>query len=218
MKTLITGFGLTMMLLISSMIQLNITNNSSREFELASSVNNAMIETQRQYLYTSSINSSDAYQKAFIDALKNYITSDSEITVNFYSSDVTLGLLDVEVAEEYYQNGKDATITCRRTNIIDEYEEISSLDVLQNAHLITYDIDENISLNLTGIVKGKTDDHANIVYHIKEDDTQQVRIQILIGSISEVSISDESIDYEIEEGYLTFTLSNITENTIIHIR
>lgn len=217
MKTLITGFGLAMMLLVASLIQLNITNNGTREFELSSAVNNAVVETQRQYLYSSSISTDTAYELFFIQSLKNYITSDSTIEVNFYSSDVSCGLLDVEVKENYYTDGKEKSIACRRTNMIDEYEVIDDLNVNINTHLITYDIDSGVQLNLTGMSKSKKDNNALIIFSMQDHESTQVSIPVISGSIHSVTANENALAFETKDGYLQFELNNINTDTVIHI-
>ena len=108
MKSIITGFSLTLLLIWAIIIQGTIINHSTRANELNTAVNNAMIETQRVILDKSyPISSSDEYIAEFTQNLLHYINSDSDITIKVYTADETTGLLDIGVVSANSKKKRD---------------------------------------------------------------------------------------------------------------
>ena len=121
MKTAIIGLGLTIILIISILIQSSIMTKSNRNEELAYNINTAVDQTMevlksKRY----DIPNIESFVSEFNGNLLLLNNSNSDITVKIYNADPQMGILDVEVTEKFnYPNGRSDVVTERRTILLD---------------------------------------------------------------------------------------------------
>ena len=126
MKNAIIASVLVLLFIISSLILLTVYNQNTRQNELEDNLSTAVeqalenLKIKKSY----SIDNTDEFVADFLENLLVGIESDSEIKVEILSVDIEKGLLDVNVTETYKQpNGSKKSISCRKTIILEEYEQ-----------------------------------------------------------------------------------------------
>lgn len=218
MKTIISGFGLTIVLIFAILIQSNIINFTSRSHELNNAVNNAVIDTQRVMLNQRyPITTEEEYVAEFTQNLMQYINSDSDITVKVYSAETETGLLDIGVISEYSNlkfGGNDTKkYEVRRTSIIDKVPNTNfNENHLLDSYFMTFQVNTGVQLDLSQLD----------FFVAKSDGTKEYKIPILGGRISNVGFKGmANCSYQLveddENKYLTILMTGIQSDIEITV-
>ena len=219
MKSILTGFGGVLTLFFVILIQATILNFGIRQNELDTAMNNAMIETQR-VLYEQKeafydddgdgvsdssmlITDSNTYKDVFVKNLMQYIDSNSDIEIYFYTADNEKGLLDVEAVANYTNLiGKNRAYESRRTSILDSiknYNVTITFDVVNALDVDMSDTRHYIDRN-TG--KGTID------------------IKVLSGTVTGVEANkpEVNVSYTMVGDKLRISLDNVTSDITLTIK
>lgn len=218
MKSVITGFGGILTLFLVILIQSTILNFGIRQNELDTAMNNAMIETQR-VLYqqrevyydnddndltdeTMTINNDEEYKDVFVKNLLQYIDSNSDIEIYFYTADSKKGLLDVESVAKYKNLvGEQKAYQSRRTSIIDSIDNYKVT--------ITFDIADSLEVDMS--------DTRNYIDRNTGQGT--IDIKILEGKVTGVDVDDPEVNvtYEMSGNILRIHLNNVNDDIVVKI-
>lgn len=103
-------------------------NKAIRKNELESSLSEAMeqsmkILTVHPVYHIDASSKTDEFAADFIQGFLMKITSNSDFTIEILGLDVEKGLLDVRVAERYKQIIGHGEVSCRKTVILEDFEE-----------------------------------------------------------------------------------------------
>ena len=210
MKSILTGFGGILTLFFVILIQATILNFGIRQNELDTAMNNAMIETQRvlyeqkEAFYDNNndniadssmlITDSESYKDVFVKNLMQYIDSNSDIEIYFYTADNEKGLLDVK-AVAHYTNlvGKNKAYESRRTSILDSIENYNVTITFDIANVLQVDMSDTRNYIDRNTGKGTID------------------IKIISGTVTGVSVdkSDVNVSYTMDGDILRIQLDNV---------
>lgn len=132
MKMIVRCFGMSMILIVSLMIFMQMMIFNVRRDELVNCISIAMSNTQiiiqeqiEDSLYGTnnkrkSISSNKEYLEEYTRNFYKLVTSDSDFKIKVYGIDYTKGLLDIEVESSFKMlNGDIKSIKSRKTSIID---------------------------------------------------------------------------------------------------
>ncbi|MBS7006967.1 alpha trans-inducing protein [Anaerostipes sp.] len=123
MKGAVTGVILLVILIYSVFITQNISGTTSRKTELTMDVSNAVEQTLDSMKETK-YESREQMAEAFVQDLKEQMTSDADMQVDIIGIDHVNGLLDVNVRETYHtSDGKKKTIEVRKTAVLEQQQE-----------------------------------------------------------------------------------------------
>lgn len=213
MKTIISGFGAIVLFILCILINSSIINFTSRNTELNTAINNAVIDTQRVlYDNSYSINSADEYLAEFTQNLLQYINSNSDIEIKVYAIDEKSGFLDVGVVSKYKNLlGESREFEERRTSIIDV---VTRGDInLPDTYFISFQVKNNIKVDL-----------SNLDFFIpKESTSKTLKMPLLSGNVDNIYFSGEGTgNYSIEElegqKYIVIQLENLNSDMTITIQ
>lgn len=141
MKHTIYGIALAAIAIIVIAAALVTSGKDVRENEMDKALNTAVEESLDQLKKEGGYEVAD-YKELVADfnqALLLHISSDSEVKVDVLAADVTKGVLDVQVTEEYKTvKGTAKQASCRKTVILEEYSD------KQIYHTITFLVDGEI--------------------------------------------------------------------------
>ena len=118
MKNVIISIGLIIMMLISVLILFTVYGQNTRQNEIDEALSVAVEQTLENYKINNNyvIKDENQFKADLIQNLVIAIESDSELTEK--------GLLDVEAIETFSQpNGSTATVSSRKTVILEEYHQ-----------------------------------------------------------------------------------------------
>ena len=210
MKSILTGFGGVLTLFFVILIQATILNFGIRQNELDTAMNNAMIETQRvlyeqkEAYYDNNndniadssmlITASASYKDVFVKNLMQYIDSNSDIEIYFYTADNEKGLLDVKAVANYTNLvGKNRAYESRRTSILDSIENYNVTITFDIANVLEVDMSDTRNYIDRNTGKGTID------------------IKIISGTVTGVSVdkSDVNVSYAMDGDILRIQLDNV---------
>lgn len=210
MKSILTGFGGVLTLFFVILIQATILNFGIRQNELDTAMNNAMIETQRvlyeqkEAFYDDNgdgvsdssmlITDSNTYKDVFVKNLLQYIDSNSDIDIYFYTADNEKGLLDVKAVANYTNLvGKNKAYESRRTSILDSIENYNVTITFDIANVLQVDMSDTRNYIDRNTGKGTID------------------IKIISGTVTGVSVdkSDVNVSYTMDGDILRIQLDNV---------
>lgn len=210
MKSILTGFGGILTLFFVILIQATILNFGIRQNELDTAMNNAMIETQRvlyeqkEAYYDNNndniadssmlITDSESYKDVFVKNLMQYIDSNSDIEIYFYTADNEKGLLDVKAVANYTNLvGKSRAYESRRTSILDSIENYNVTITFDIANVLEVDMSDTRNYIDRNTGKGTID------------------IKIISGTVTGVSVdkSDVNVSYAMDGDILRIQLDNV---------
>lgn len=210
MKSILTGFGGVLTLFFVILIQATILNFGIRQNELDTAMNNAMIETQRvlyeqkEAFYDNNndniadssmlITDSESYKDVFVKNLMQYIDSNSDIEIYFYTADNEKGLLDVKAVANYTNLvGKNRAYESRRTSILDSIENYNVTITFDIANVLEVDMSDTRNYIDRNTGKGTID------------------IKIISGTVTGVSVdkSDVNVSYAMDGDILRIQLDNV---------
>lgn len=219
MKSILTGFGGVLTLFFVILIQATILNFGIRQNELDTAMNNAMIETQRvlyeqkEAFYDDNgdgvsdssmlITDSNTYKDVFVKNLLQYIDSNSDIDIYFYTADNEKGLLDVKAVANYTNLvGQNRAYESRRTSILDSIENYNVT--------ITFDVVNALDVDMSD------------TRHYIDRNTGKgtIDIKVLSGTVTgiEVNKPEVNVSYKMVEDKLRINLDNVTSDITLTIK
>ena len=126
MRNAVLAMILIVILVFAGFTVQSIHNKSIRKNELDTNLS-AAIEESLSVLVVDPDYSAEGEEELLSDAIENLltrITSDSDFKVRVLAADAEKGILDIEATEHFRQpGGKEASVTCRRTALIEDYQE-----------------------------------------------------------------------------------------------
>lgn len=127
MKQIVYGMICTFMLTCIFMIVMTIYGRNLRQTEadhtLAEAVDTAMEDVLKEKSY--GVSNSNEFVADFLQLLLRQLNSTSDVTVSVLEADEEMGILSVEIVENFkHPNGKDGTVSKVRTVILDKPQEI----------------------------------------------------------------------------------------------
>ena len=219
MKSILTGFGGVLTLFFVILIQATILNFGIRQNELDTAMNNAMIETQRvlyeqkEAFYDDNgdgvsdssmlITDSNTYKDVFVKNLMQYIDSNSDIEIYFYTADNEKGLLDVKAVANYTNLvGKNRAYESRRTSILDSIENYNVT--------ITFDVVNALDVDMSD------------TRHYIDRNTGKgtIDIKVLSGTVTGVEANkpEVNVSYTMVGDKLRINLDNVTSDITLTIK
>ena len=219
MKSILTGFGGVLTLFFVILIQATILNFGIRQNELDTAMNNAMIETQRvlyeqkEAFYDDNgdgvsdssmlITDSNTYKDVFVKNLMQYIDSNSDIDIYFYTADNEKGLLDVKAVANYTNLvGQNRAYESRRTSILDSIENYNVT--------ITFDVVNALDVDMSD------------TRHYIDRNTGKgtIDIKVLSGTVTgiEVNKPEVNVSYKMVGDKLRISLDNVTSDITLTIK
>lgn len=219
MKSILTGFGGVLTLFFVILIQATILNFGIRQNELDTAMNNAMIETQRvlyeqkEAFYDDNgdgvsdssmlITDSNTYKDVFVKNLLQYIDSNSDIDIYFYTADNEKGLLDVKAVANYTNLvGQNRAYESRRTSILDSIENYNVT--------ITFDVVNALDVDMSD------------TRHYIDRNTGKgtIDIKVLSGTVTgiEVNKPEVNVSYKMVGDKLRINLDNVTSDITLTIK
>lgn len=219
MKSILTGFGGVLTLFFVILIQATILNFGIRQNELDTAMNNAMIETQRvlyeqkEAFYDDNgdgvsdssmlITDSNTYKDVFVKNLMQYIDSNSDIDIYFYTADNEKGLLDVKAVANYTNLvGQNRAYESRRTSILDSIENYNVT--------ITFDVVNALDVDMSD------------TRHYIDRNTGKgtIDIKVLSGTVTgiEVNKPEVNVSYTMVGDKLRISLDNVTSDITLTIK
>lgn len=141
MKNVVTGLVIAIIIALTTIIGLTLSGRSTREVELYNNLDKAVESTVESTLENANydIHDKDEFVADFNQNLLLTIDSDSDVTVEVLSADEEKGLLSINVILNYkHPNGKDGTIECQKTVILENYTVPSS----KTPYTVTYTLDD----------------------------------------------------------------------------
>lgn len=124
MKTIVKGFCMLVIILFFILMMLGIFNKTSRQYEIDTSLNSAIMQTMnvlndQRYI----ISSNEELISELHRNLLLQINSDCDLDIYIYEVDYLKGILDVEVTATFnYSDNREGAVTSRKTVIIDKIE------------------------------------------------------------------------------------------------
>lgn len=219
MKSILTGFGGVLTLFFVILIQATILNFGIRQNELDTAMNNAMIETQRvlyeqkEAFYDDNgdgvsdssmlITDSNTYKDVFVKNLMQYIDSNSDIDIYFFSADNEKGLLDVKAVANYTNLvGQNRAYESRRTSILDSIENYNVTITFEVANILNVDMSDTRHYIDRNTGKGTID------------------IKVLSGTVTgiEVNKPEVNVSYKMVGDKLRINLDNVTSDITLTIK
>lgn len=219
MKSILTGFGGVLTLFFVILIQATILNFGIRQNELDTAMNNAMIETQRvlyeqkEAFYDDNgdgvsdssmlITDSNTYKDVFVKNLMQYIDSNSDIDIYFYTADNEKGLLDVKAVANYTNLvGQNRAYESRRTSILDSIENYNVTITFEVANVLNVDMSDTRHYIDRNTGKGTID------------------IKVLSGTVTgiEVNKPEVNVSYKMVGDKLRISLDNVTSDITLTIK
>lgn len=219
MKSILTGFGGVLTLFFVILIQATILNFGIRQNELDTAMNNAMIETQR-VLYEQKeafydddgdgvsdssmlITDSNTYKDVFVKNLMQYIDSNSDIDIYFYTADNEKGLLDVKAVANYTNLvGQNRAYESRRTSILDSIENYNVTITFEVTNILNVDMSDTRHYIDRNTGKGTID------------------IKVLSGTVTGIDVNkpDVNVSYTMVGDKLRINLDNVTSDITLTIK
>lgn len=149
MRTVVISVTAVILLLLTGFTVLGIGGQTVRANELERNTDTALEQT----MYNLKVNRTYGYhngkwgqawsEEVCADFVQNFLLmqeSDSDVTVNILNVDPVRGLLDVETETEYRGlSGSRKEISCRRTVLFDEWENIN-----KTYHKVRFMVDGNV--------------------------------------------------------------------------
>lgn len=126
MRNAVLAMILIVILVFAGFTVQSIHNKSIRKNELDTNLS-AAIEESLSVLAIDPDYSAEGEGELLSAAIENLltrVTSDSDFKVRVLAADAEKGLLDIEATEHFRQpGGKEASVTCRRTALLEDYKE-----------------------------------------------------------------------------------------------
>ena len=136
MRIVCRCFGISMILIMSVLLFLQMMDFNVRRDELTSCISTAMSNTQiiMQEQIEDQINgtntrrktisSNEEYLEEYANNFNKLVTSNSDFDIHVYGIDYTKGFLDIEITSSFTMfNGKTKTITSRKTGIVEVLQD-----------------------------------------------------------------------------------------------
>ena len=128
MKNMLIAFFASLIGILIILTGFTIHGRSIRQVELENALKSSMEEAMTSLLFEEGgPQTEEEWKAAFLQSMVVQINSASELTVTFFEANMEKGLLSVEATLSWnHPIGTRGSVSCVRTVLLEEYEEIES--------------------------------------------------------------------------------------------